>query len=252
MRHRYIFLIFWFLMLVSCEERHPAPFDDIDGVYFYNMSGTMSVTDSVDLTFVYEKEDIMVVPVRIQTIGRVSDIDRPVSLSVTSDDAVEGVDYILPEKAYIPAGESYHDYEITLVRTDELKTGKKMICLEIMENDSFTLPIKEIVQISDTVSTLRYRILFSDMFTSAPVAWDANLVGPFTQQKFELICDVLDIDPDDFNDSSRITLAKLLYISTEMTYYVKDQLERKERGESYDERIFDSVTGEPLVFTKKS
>ena len=36
----------------SCQERHPALFDDINGVYFNNLSGTMSVTDSVDLTFV--------------------------------------------------------------------------------------------------------------------------------------------------------------------------------------------------------
>lgn len=250
MKLRYIFILSCILMLFSCEERHPAAFDDIDGVYFYNLSGTMSVTDSVDLTFVYEKDDHMVVPVRIQTIGRVADVDRSVNLVVTSDNAVEGVDYILPEKAFIPAGASYSDYEITLLRTDDLKTEKKMIGLEIMGNEHFTLPITEIVQVSDTVSTLQYRIFFSDMFTKAPVAWDANLVGSFTQQKFELICDVLDIDPDDFNDVTKVTLARLLYISAEMTYYVKDQMERKERGESYDERIFDAVTGEPLVFTQ--
>ena len=85
---------------------------------------------------------------------------------------------------------------------------------------------------------------------TAPVAWDANLVGEFTQQKFELICSVLDVDPGDFNDPSRVTLAKLLYISAEMTYYVREQVRNKENGLEYDQRAFDNRTGLPLVFTK--
>ena len=88
------------------------------------------------------------------------------------------------------------------------------------------------------------------MFTKAPATWDANLVGEFTQQKFELICKVLEIDPDDFNDGSKITLAKLMYISTEMTYYVKEQTLNKAAGNDYDEMAFDAVTGQPLIFTK--
>ena len=86
------------------------------------------------------------------------------------------------------------------------------------------------------------------MFTKAPAAWDENLVGNFTQQKFELICKVLDIDPEDFNDSGKITLAKLLYISAEMTAYVREQVERKATGQTYDEDAFDRETGEPLTF----
>jgi hypothetical protein len=88
------------------------------------------------------------------------------------------------------------------------------------------------------------------MFTSAPVAWDTNLLGEFTQQKFELICKVLEIDPGDFNDPSLMTLAKQLYISSEMTAYVRGEIARKEAGESYDPDAFDHQTGEPLSFTK--
>ena len=61
---------------------------------------------------------------------------------------------------------------------------------------------------------------------------------------------VLEIDPGDFNDPSLMTLAKQLYISSEMTAYVRGEIARKEAGESYDPDAFDHQTGEPLSFTK--
>jgi hypothetical protein len=98
------------------------------------------------------------------------------------------------------------------------------------------------------VSIVDVRIYFSDMFTKAPAAWDKNLLGEFTQQKFELICKVLQINPADFNDPSLITLAKMLYISAEMTEYVALQKENKDAGKDYDKDAFDPKTGEPLTF----
>ena len=59
---------------------------------------------------------------------------------------------------------------------------------------------------------------------------------------------VLDINPADFNDPAVITLAKLLYIATEMTAYVQDQVALKSAGEPYDTEAFDPATGEPLTF----
>ena len=238
------------LALSSCQERHPVLFGDLSGVYFNNLSGSMSVIDSIDVTFVYEATDELEVPVRVQLVGKVADIDREVTIVATSENARQDVDYILPPKAYIPAGAAYADYIVTLKRTPALKSEKKTVNLEICANENFALPVTEMVQIADTVSTLHYKISFSDMFTKAPATWDANLVGEFTQQKFELICKVLEIDPDDFNDGYKITLARLLYISTEMTYYVKEQTQKKTAGQEYDQMAFDTSTGQPLIFTK--
>lgn len=246
MRLRYILLLLPLLM--SCRESRPYFFQDITGVYFNNTSGTMIVSDSIDVTFVYETGNVVEVPVRVQLLGRTAGQDRTLGITVTSENAEEGRDYILPQQAVMPAGASWTDYIIRLNRTEALKSEKKVIAVELHANDYFDLPVSHIIQPGDTVSTLVFKISFSDMFTKAPAAWDENLVGNFTQQKFELICKVLDIDPEDFNDSGKITLAKLLYISAEMTAYVREQVERKATGQTYDEDAFDRETGEPLTF----
>jgi len=242
------YILSFLILLTSCQERHPALFQDVTGVYFNNTSGSMAVTDSLDVTFVYEAGDEVEIPVKVQLLGRAADEDRPIDITVSSDNAEEGVDYILPGNSVLPAGASSTDYIVTLKRTDALKSEKKMILLQIHANEHFDLPVGHIVQVADTVSTLEYRIYFSDMFTKAPAAWDENLVGEFTQQKFELICRVLGIDPGDFNDPGVITLAKLLYISAEMTAYVEEEVEKKNAGQAYDDEAFDSQTGEPLTF----
>ena len=174
----------------------------------------------------------------------------PVDIRVSSENAVEGTDYVLSDKVEIPAGASGINYIVTLKRTESLKTMKKTIYMELRANDYFALPVTEEIQAGgDTVSTLRYRIIFSDMFTSAPVAWEENLLGAFSQQKFELICDVLDVAPADFNDVSVMTFAMQVYISSEMTQYVKEQEEKKNAGEEFDENAFDG-NGDPLTFKK--
>ena len=237
-----------FLALTACQERNPELFKDINGIYFNNTSSTMSVTDSLDLTFVYEAGDEMEVPVKVQLLGRSAEYDRPIAVTVYSENAHEGVDYILPDQAVMPAGASSVDYVVVLKRTPAIKQERKMIHLTLHANEHFYLPVSRMEQIADTVSIVDVRIYFSDMFTKAPAAWDKNLLGEFTQQKFELICKVLQIDPDDFNDPAVITLAKMLYISAEMTAYVAEQKESRDAGMEYDRAAFDSQTGEPLTF----
>ena len=248
MKRRYITYMLSLLALVACQERTPEFFQDITGVYFNNTSATMSVTDSLDLTFVYEASDEMEVPVKVQLLGRSADQDRPIAVTVSSDNAQEGVDYVLPQHAVMPAGASSVDYMVVLKRTDAMKQERKMIHLTLHANEYFDLPVSKMEQIADTVSIVDVRIYFSDMFTKAPAAWDTNLLGEFTQQKFELICKVLEIDPADFNDPSVITLAKMLYISAEMTAYVAEQKENRDAGKEYDKDAFDPQTGEPLTF----
>ena len=89
MKRFYLYIILVVLAAVSCQERHPLLFGEISGVYFNNLSGNMSVVDSVDVTFVYESSDEVEVPVRLQLVGKVVDVDREVAVVVSSDNAVD-------------------------------------------------------------------------------------------------------------------------------------------------------------------
>ena len=122
--------------LTACDERHPENFRDISSVYFNNRIQGNVLCDSTDVTFVYESGDEMTVPVRVQLLGRTAEYDRPVEISVSSDNAVEGADYMLPEKSSVclPAGATYFDYDVVLKRTEALRTGKKEIRLELHPN----------------------------------------------------------------------------------------------------------------------
>lgn len=234
--------------LSSCSEQTPDVFDDINGVYFNNRTNTNILQDATDLTFVYQKGDDMQVPVKIQLVGRPSEQAREIALSVSSDDAVEGVDYVLPEKAEMPAGETTYEYVITLKRTAILKTQKKQLKLSLQPNSNFTLPVtQETTANGDVVTTLAYTISFSDQFTTAPKAWEDDLLGAFSQQKFELACKVLDLDPADFNDDTKMTLAMQSYVSAEMQSYVKEQQTLRNNGEAYDADAFDEQ-GNALLF----
>ncbi len=234
--------------LGSCGEQTPDLFQDIDGVYFNNRTNTNVLQDSTDVTFVYQKGDEMQVPVQIQLVGRPSDQPREIALAVSSDDAREGIDYVLPAKAEMPAGATTCQYMVTLKRTAALKTRKKHIKFTLQPNANFTLPVtQETTSNGDVVTTLTYGIVFSDQFTTAPKAWEKDLLGAFTQQKFELACKVLDLDPADFNDASKMTLAMQSYVSSEMQTYVRQQENLKNQGLAYDKDAFDAQ-GNPLLF----
>lgn len=235
------------LLGAGCSESLPAHFDQIEGIYFNNQQNNGLLIDTASYTFIYEDADQMEVPVRIQQLGRMSQTPRAVNLRVTSPDAVEGVDYDLSGEALLPANANSFDYLITLYRTEALKSETKHLVVELAPNDSFILPFTEQIQSGDTVSTVRYTIYFSDQFTAPPAGWQTIFIGAFSQQKFELICEVMQIARADFNEEGVISSAKWMYIQSTMINYVSTQERLRDAGQPYDERAFDE-SGAPLTF----
>lgn len=237
------------LLAAGCRESLPRHFAAIEGVYFSNQQHNGLLIDTASYTFIYEDRDQMEVPVRIQHMGRMAREPRPVSLRISSPDAAEGVDYTVGEEAFLPAEATNFDFQITLYRTEELKSRTKRLVVELAANDCFCIPFTELIQSGgDTVSTVRYTIYFSDQFTAPPAGWREMFIGAFSQQKFELICDVMEIARADFNEEGKISSAKWMYIQSTMIGYVRDQQRLRDAGQPYDERAFDD-SGAPLSFT---
>lgn len=235
------------LGLAACNEEEPALFDPIDGIYFDNRLVNNTIVDSTNVTFVYTRGNTMNVAVKIQTLGNPVPYARPVNISVVGGSAVEGTDYTLPPVAEIPAEATSFAYNVQLNRTAVLKQEDRDIVLELKANDHFILPFEYQVQSgNDTTNVVRYRIVFSDRFTVAPESWDEDFGGAFSQQKFELICRVMEIDPAEFTSPGGISPSRWQYISLGMCDYAGIQVKKKEAGEAYDEEVFDPETGEPL------
>lgn len=235
--------------LTGCEEEKPAAFDEINGIYFNNRQKDNTVTDSTSVTFVYTNDNTMDVGVIIQTLGRPTAQARPVDIRVVGGNAIEGTDYELIATAEIPAETVSCDYLVRLKRTPILKQENRELILELFANDYFILPFDNQVQSgNDSINMVRYRIVFSDRFTVAPESWNERYGGPFSQQKFELICRVLELDPADFNKEGGVSVVKWRFICLEMEEYVATQVKKKEAGEAYDEEAFDRQTGEPFTF----
>lgn len=241
------YIIWGILILVtgftSCDEKTPDLYDAVDGVYFNNRQRNNILLDSTSYTFVYSEYDTISIPVVIQSVGPQHPENRPINIKVTSENAEEGVDYVLPEKCELPANSSKFNYVVLLKRTSALQETVKTIYFEIQENEYFTLPIKE--EITDatnniSTSTLHYRIEFSDMFTSPPAAWnDEGICGKFSPEKLNLICKVLEIPKEDFNDPKKVTWSRFAFIRQTMSAYVEEQYMYYQYGMEYDADIFD-------------
>lgn len=233
--------------IISCEEDSLQVYDSVEGIYFDNYLARQ-LADSSNYTFVYIEEDVIEVDIKIQTLGSQSDIDRVVNMRVSSENAEEGVDYVLPELCVIPANYSKFNYTVRLLRTPSLKEAFKTIEFEIVANENFTLPFLEELVINDTVSRVHYKIEFSELFTSPPAAWnDEGICGTFSPEKLFLISKVLDIPRSDFNDPKKVTWAKFSYIRSEMNKYVMDEYMKMWYGMPFDEEILDK-DGNPLEF----
>ena len=117
---------------------------------------------------------------RIEHSGIVDRVVRgTVYVRITSPDAAEGVDYTVEGEAFLPANATNFDFQITLYRTEELKSQTKRLVVELAANDCFCIPFTELIQSGgDTVSTVRYTIYFSDQFTAPPAGWSSSPACP--------------------------------------------------------------------------
>lgn len=217
-------------VICACDERVPDLYSAPDGIYFNNRGAGNRLMDTTSVTFVYEPDSVLTVdvPVAVQSIGRQSAQDRPVSIRVWSDDAVEGVDYELPVPAVLPANTSSFSYIVRLIKTPAISTEQKSIYLEISANEYFqTFLTQEETGDSEHpyADRLRYRIDFSNFYSTPPAGWLPEYVGEFSERKLRLLWKLFDdvVDREDYNVAGAIPFNRWIYMQREVDNYLFTQ-----------------------------
>jgi len=226
-----------FLGFTSCTKEEIQPYEDTSNIYFSpavfgenNLLNT--ITDTTVVSFGFDVPSITqkyyLLPIRVQ--GKISNVDRNVKLVVDpSSTAVEGVNFILPEKVMIRANRYVDTIAVKLLRTPDIKTKNLTILLNLEENESFTTKMDHRIINTLTqkqLSFTHFKITFNDQL-SQPKGWFAPWFGVFSLKKFYLMCDLMSLDPLVFNQNPGsgpgLGTADMQYYQNFMKRYLADQ-----------------------------
>ncbi|MFH6995099.1 DUF4843 domain-containing protein [Flavobacterium sp. FlaQc-48] len=231
-----LFFIF-FLGFTSCTQDGIEAYQDTDNIYFspsvfaISINGAKVLTDSTGFSFGLDNpaitEKVFLLPIRVQ--GTVSNVDRKVKVTVDpSSTAVLGTHFSLPENIVMHAGKEVDTIAVTVHRTEDMKTKGLTMVLNLEENEFFTTKMQtKITNVltQKTMSFVRFKISFDDKLTQ-PKGWYAPYLGVFTAKKFYLMCELMNLQPEIFNQalgSPGLSIAEFQYYQNFMKRYLADQ-----------------------------
>ena len=120
-------------------------------------------------------------------------------------------------------------YVVRLKRTEAIKTELKSIYLELSANEYFTTFLKKDSTGSEErpyTEMLKFRIDFSDFYSTPPAGWLPEYVGEFSERKLRLMWKLFDdvVDRADYNVKGAIPFNKWVYMQREIDTYMTMQL----------------------------
>lgn len=222
-------IIIWIgsiLLLFSCEK-DLSTFSGEDGVYFcirkqtskYGWSKEMYDTTEFAYTYIPLNVKDTVVRLRINAQGSTSQTDREIAWSVAeTSTAVSGEEYVINERLVIPADSTHTWLEVLLKRPENLKREKKMLTLELHENEHFSLnrPWYEYSGSTKRHSLVQHTLVFHEVMGDWPnVKLMEPYFGKFSRTKIDFMCSEevgLNLESMDFNNSDYMTPGRIMYI----------------------------------------
>ena len=242
--------------MCSCKESTPDPYGAPDGIYFNNRTTGNALVDTLTTTFVYQPDSVeyIDVPVVVQSVGWQADVDRPVDIRVSSDNAVKGIDYELITPALMPAHASQFIYYVRVKKTEALSSEIKIVNLELRANEYFeTFLEKSATGNSEYpyVDMLHYRIAYSNFFSTEPEGWIPGYVGVFSERKLRLLWKRYPFVPrENYFKRGLIPLNQWEYMASDINKYMMEQRNEWYIGNA-DEDALDE-NGDLLDFTPVS
>ncbi|MBQ0019916.1 MAG: DUF4843 domain-containing protein [Bacteroidales bacterium] len=253
MKKNVLTILFISLVLCGCSQSEIPLYSGTDGIYFNNRTTGQLLSDSTAFSFIYYDFGSTDINVKVQTYGRAKDYDRPFVISVTSDEAKEGVDYEIVSRPVIPAGQSTMNFTIRLIKTPVLDESTLVLRLALSPNEHFgtNYPLAPNADESSAgTDALHYCISFSNQYTVPPLGWVTMFGGTFKPEKLDLLVSLFpEIPRQMYNEAGAITYAKWSYMQQTVTNYIAQQIQYYMMGMNYDPLIFDK-DGNTLDFLK--
>jgi hypothetical protein len=224
-----------FLGFTSCTEDKIETYTDTDNIYFSRsvvpeyINGPL--IDSTGFSFGFDDaaitKRVYLIPVRVQ--GKLSTADRKIKVTVDpTSTAVQGTHFTLPESIVLRAGREVDTIAVTVSRTPDMKSNAFTLVLNLEDNESFTTKMKTKVTnvlTQKTMSFIRFKLTFDDKLNQ-PTGWSVSNYGVFTAKKFFLMCDLMHLAPEMFNQklgAPGLTIPETMYYQTFMKRYLADQ-----------------------------
>lgn len=227
---RYLLGILAAVLMCSCQQELDT-YSGQDFAYFDHTG------DSTFFSYAYVDSrvtsDSMWVYIRVS--GMVAGHDRQIKVKVAETNGVAGVDFTaVPESFTVSAGRTFVAGLVELLRPETLKREERYIILELEENEDFKLMMPSVPVSSNSdkrYSKIRYKIVFSEVMSTAPKGWSETYFGKFSVKKLDKICRELNMSRDLFNDAGYINLRRE-YIATKMKKILDATPEFEDDGET--------------------
>lgn len=175
--------------LLGCSKDAVDEYGETSYIYLVNDSADILPVTPVEYSFAFHPgADKDTVPVLVQLVGKLSNQDRPIALTVegAQTTALAG-DYTLPDPIVLRAGHAVDTIALVLHKSDRLKNGKFKIRLALNESEHFRLGPPDNRYID---------VVFSDMI-ARPGWWDSvvetNFLARYSDAKYRLFIEATGI-----------------------------------------------------------
>jgi len=152
------------LMMITACKKDIMTYNTNDYVYFN--------TDSSVYSFVDKNDDVLkdTVLVRMNLIGKLTNMDREVNVSVESTDAVEGQDFSVLRPVILQKDSTFLSLKVVVNRSGELKDKSKFILFGIHDSEK--------LKMASLDTRARHKLRFSDKLEQ-PSWWDGFFFFPW-------------------------------------------------------------------------
>ena len=202
---------------ISCRKSLQTYSGDA-GIYFAmsvkstSQNSDTLYSDTTLLPFAATSAQDSTLRIKVKILGEVSKQDRyftirtiPEETNLLPEDA-----QLPPQENILPAGEVFGSLSINFHRSPSLKGNERKLCIELVENADFKLPIQQWRNgSSEYVDVVRHTIIISDKFVQLP-GYSEYYFGPFSEKKMKLILEISGKKLSDFNEKLPHVYAKAL------------------------------------------